>query len=633
MKHLQILIIGLLLCFCSALQAKDRVIAYPPFCARNNTAIEVSKVVMSDTATVLHIYAKYPPKNWIKIAKESYLKDNNGRTYQLRSGIGITPDKELWMPETGEAEFQLVFPPLAENATAIEFTEGEGVEGGFSIWGILLKGKKLPELILPQEAVVHKVNKTTELPEELPLKYGKTTVKGKLLDYRGDMMKQIVLYPSEPIIGYENAIKADIQSDGSFSVTFDVTGTTTISTSIYGKKILFFVETAQTTEVFINLREISRQQSSYHKDSKPYGIIAYINGPLAGIAEEWNQTGINFSLTEYYGTWMKDLENLDLASIKAHLLKESDRIQQNINKQPVSNATKQLLTSENEQRLIELLQSAPIILTQAYLQKNKLGSEAGEEYYLKLIKQLPKDYIPTSYYKNLNLPYAKLTPSYISTVNRSIYEKNKMPDLMGTGKGVFFDILNAAVIYKGIKDFQPLNDSIHLQMENLPLAYRQVLEQANNQLLLQIEANKKKSGFTVNKAGEVSNEDLFASIISKFRGKTLLVDFWATWCGPYRMANKQMVPMKEELKGKDIVYLYITGETSPLKTWENMIPDIHGEHFRVTAAQWKYLCESFKVDGIPTYLMIDRDGNIKYKETGFPGVDKIKEELLKVTDK
>lgn len=633
MKHLQILIIGLLLCFCSALQAKDRVIAYPPFCARNNTAIEVSKVVMSDTATVLHIYAKYPPKNWIKIAKESYLKDNNGRTYQLRSGIGITPDKELWMPETGEAEFQLVFPPLAENATAIEFTEGEGVEGGFSIWGILLKGKKLPELILPQEAVVHKVNKTTELPEELPLKYGKTTVKGKLLDYRGDMMKQIVLYPSEPIIGYENAIKADIQSDGSFSVTFDVTGTTTISTSIYGKKILFFVETAQTTEVFINLREISRQQSSYHKDSKPYGIIAYINGPLAGIAEEWNQTGINFSLTEYYGTWMKDLENLDLASIKAHLLKESDRIQQNINKQPVSNATKQLLTSENEQRLIELLQSAPIILTQAYLQKNKLGSEAGEEYYLKLIKQLPKDYIPTSYYKNLNLPYAKLTPSYISTVNRSIYEKNKMPDIMGTDKGAFFDILNAAAIYKGIKDFQPLNDSIHLQMENLPLTYRQVLEQANNQLLLQIEANKKKSGFTVNKAGEVSNEDLFASIISKFRGKTLLVDFWATWCGPCRMANKQMVPMKEELKGKDIVYLYITGETSPLKTWENMIPDIHGEHFRVTAAQWKYLCESFKVDGIPTYLMIDRDGNIKYKETGFPGVDKIKEELLKVTDK
>ena len=474
---------------------------------------------------------------------------------------------------------------------------------------------------------------TTELPEELPLKYGKTTVKGKLLDYRGDMMKQIVLYPSEPIIGYENEVKADIQSDGSFTTTFNVCGLTTVYTYASGDRVLFFVEPGQTTEVYLNLREVSRKQSKFHKDSKPYGIVAYINGPLAGIAEEWNQIDLKTSLTGNYDLLLKKAENMDVNSLKSYLLKRTALRQQEINKQPVSNATKQLLTSENEQSLIEALQMVPDILTQAYLQKNKLENEAGKEYYMKLIKQIPEDYIPASYYKNLNLPYAKLTPSYISTINRSIYEKNKMPDIMGTDKGAFFDILNAAAIYKGIKDFQPLNDSIHLQMENLPLTYRQVLEQANNQLLLQIEANKKKSGFTVNKAGEVSNEDLFASIISKFRGKTLLVDFWATWCGPCRMANKQMVPMKEELKGKNIVYLYITGETSPLKTWENMIPDIHGEHFRVTAAQWKYLCESFKVDGIPTYLMIDRDGNIKYKETGFPGVDKIKEELLKVTDK
>lgn len=49
--------------------------------------------------------------------------------------------------------------------------------------------------------------------------------------------------------------------------------------------------------------------------------------------------------------------------------------------------------------------------------------------------------------------------------------------------------------------------------------------------------------------------------------------------------------MKKELKDKDIIYLYITGETSPLGTWRNMIPDIHGEHFRVTDEQWSYLRE------------------------------------------
>ena len=93
-----------------------------------------------------------------------------------------------------------------------------------------------------------------------------------------------------------------------------------------------------------------------------------------------------------------------------------------------------------------------------------------------------------------------------------------------------------------------------------------------------------------------------------------------------------MLPLKKELKGKDIVYLYITGETSPLKTWENMIPDIHGEHFRLTDAQWSFLGDKFDIRGVPTYLIIDREGNVKHQKTGFPGVAQIKEELMKVYD-
>ena len=135
---------------------------------------------------MLHIYAKYRPKYWIQIAPDSYLTDNNGETYQLRSGIGIIPGKEFWMPESGEAEFQLVFPPLSDNATSFDFTEGEKVENGFSIWGIQLKSKKLPELALPQNAVVHKADPNAELPEPV-IQYGKAMLKGKLLDSRPNM--------------------------------------------------------------------------------------------------------------------------------------------------------------------------------------------------------------------------------------------------------------------------------------------------------------------------------------------------------------------------------------------------------------------------------------------------------------
>jgi thiol-disulfide isomerase/thioredoxin len=170
-------------------------------------------------------------------------------------------------------------------------------------------------------------------------------------------------------------------------------------------------------------------------------------------------------------------------------------------------------------------------------------------------------------------------------------------------------------------------------MKALPEACQQYLNEKNDALLATLEANKKKTGFRVNEAGEVADEDLFASIISKFDGKVRLVDFWATWCGPCRMANKEMIPMKEDLKDKDIVYIYITGETSPKGTWENMIPDIHGEHFRVTDKQWSYLCDKYGVEGVPTYIVVDTEGEIKYKSVGFPGVSKMKEELLKAAVK
>ena len=155
----------------------------------------------------------------------------------------------------------------------------------------------------------------------------------------------------------------------------------------------------------------------------------------------------------------------------------------------------------------------------------------------------------------------------------------------------------------------------------------------NDTLLKKIELNKQKTGYKINEIGKVTNEELFSTIISKFRGHVLLVDFWATWCGPCRMANKAMIPMKEELKDEDILYLYITGETSPKGTWENMIPDIHGEHFRVTNDQWAYLMSTFKIGGVPTYFVIDAEGNTTFKQTGFPGTDTMKKQLMKALKK
>lgn len=631
MKQILLLVAGLLMCLCSS-QAKNKVIEEPPFCVRNTTSIEVSKVTLSDTATVLSIYAKYRPKNWIKIASGSYLKDNNGETYLLRSGIGITPDKEFWMPESGEAEFQLVFPPLPASATSIDFTEGADVENGFSIWGIQLKGKKLPELVLPKDATVHAADKNAPLPEPL-LKYGNATLKGKLLDYRPGMAETFTINLAEAVKGYGTQVEINVQPDGSFSSNFPVMGTTAASLWLSGTSIRFFVEPEQTTELYINQRELSRRQSKFHRNGKAYGKPVYVAGPLAYVAQELSENTVETDLMANYTALVKEVEDMDVAAYKAHFLEKMAATQQQINKLPLSPATKELLVLESELSTIQVLNYASYLMTQAYLQKNKLPREEGRQYSMDLQKKLPEDFLPASLGQKLNVPQASLSVLHPISMTMTMYLKDKLIPVWGTDKGVFFDIANAAKYYRGIADFNPLTDEQKVALNSLPAAYKEMLEKANEELLAQIEANKKKSGFTINETGEVSNEDLFASIISKFRGKGLLVDFWATWCGPCRMANKVMVPMKEELKDKDIVYLYIAGENSPQKVWENMIANIHGEHYRVTGDQWKYLSDSFKIEGVPTYLIIDRHGDIKYKQTGFPGVAKIKEELLKVTDK
>ena len=90
-----------------------------------------------------------------------------------------------------------------------------------------------------------------------------------------------------------------------------------------------------------------------------------------------------------------------------------------------------------------------------------------------------------------------------------------------------------------------------------------------------------------------------------------------------------MTPLKDELKDKDIVYIYLASESSPVGTWENMIVGLKGEHYRLNEKQSRYLRNTFGVEGVPTYLIVDPEGDICWKQTGFPGAETMKAELLK----
>ena len=625
-------IIGLILCTVCTVQAKDIVIERPPFLAWSSNNIEVDKIVMSDTVTTVYVKAYYRPKYWIKIATGSFLKDNNGALYPIRKGVGITLDKEFWMPESGEAEFQLLFPPIPENVTSLDFSEGD-LDGAYKIWGIQLNEKNFRKTPLPKDAIIHKINKKAQLPTP-ELTYAKATLKGRVLDFKQDMPASGKLHLNDPVRWLNFAEEVNINEDGTFQVQTDVITVTPATLVFPFAQIPCLLAPGKEISIIINTAECTRQQSRLQKESKPYGKKAYYSGYLAELQQELTDNSIQTNLVSNPRETVNEVTGKDIDGVKNYFVEKRRDIHKQIEEAPLSLAAKEVLKANTDITTGIGIFMAKDILMRAHVASQKLNKEQTKEYYMNTKIEFPDNYFDVFKELVLNSPADLYAPEYAYGIGVFASRKDLLEQHLGTNQGILFQMAEACRYYRSIEDFTPLTAEQIAALEALPSpAYKEMLTALNGELLKKMELNKQKTGYKINEIGEVENEELFSAIISKFKGHVLLVDFWATWCGPCRMANKAMIPMKEELKDKDILYLYVAGENSPKGTWENMIPDVHGEHFRVTNDQWRYLMDKFKIQGVPTYFVIDRNGNTVYQQTGFPGADTMKKKLTEALNK
>lgn len=490
---------------------------------------------------------------------------------------------------------------------------------------------KLPKLKLPAEAT-ERTKKLTTLPTP-KIEKGKALLEGQILDFEPGMSSNFTIY-LRGAVNLEQKVDIKVNDNGQFSSEIPVITTTPATLYAGIEAIDFLLVPGEKTNLFINQREICRRQSKLHKDKKSNEANVYYGGYLAGPSGEIAKLNFKTNIDDDYPQFIKDLKDKNAEEVKAYILNKHKEKLRQIDALKATKACKEMLCCAVDASAASLLTFVPGIMQRVHITNYKLKDEQVNEYIKNNPVSLPDDFLNVLRdFPSLNTTRAMYVPLYMRLTGSPMF-RTAFSKALGTDKGIYFELSTVADVLNGINDFTPVTEEQLAKISALSTpVYLEAVKEKNDELLAKIEENKKKTGFTINEAGEVSNEDLFASIISKYRGHTLLVDFWATWCGPCRMANKAMIPMKEELKDRDIVYIYLTGETSPKGTWENMIPDIHGEHFRVTADQWSYLMNSFQIRGVPTYLLVDREGNITYKTTGFPGVDKMKSELLKVLNK
>ncbi len=605
-------------------QHGEKIIENPRWQAANARGFDITRITLTDTATVVNIDAYADPHLWIRWDTTTYLK-GDGKKYMIKRAEGIELCAEHFVPESGKDSFVFYFEPIDPSLKTIDLIEGD-YANYFKIWGIDLRGGKSVEMLSKQiPAEVRATDFTTATLPEPEFKNGMSSLRVKVIGYRPEMeyspdltVFSMIPHPKDTYLPTEVA-------SGEWLFELPVFGLTPARLQL--SRMMTFMdimlEPGADNTVWIDLAAWSNKVAP----DDPATTWAWSDGRYAAFDMVYANTPLPFgdyriSFNEPMLRRMVDVPKEELFPM---MKAKRDELLAEIETIGLSPTAKELLKYYLKSGYIENISQLGFQIAYQYARDNNIewGREVSE-------KMTPK-FTPDDYrvaYEGIDFddPYLIYGMWYYRAYDFMIHnpEARAASGVDGTRIADYLAVKEALQL----RGQTPTIDPADPDAEKKKAAWDQYIQSVfdrfdaiSDPFILDALALREQyleklkrdaaSAEGVNVREVPAELDTFEKIIAKYKGSPVLVDLWATWCGPCMMAMRDQRETKAKLMEEGVVFVYITGETSPKQTWETTIPDIKGEHYYLTDAQWRELYRKFNVDGIPFYIMVQRDGTYK----------------------
>lgn len=128
--------------------------------------------------------------------------------------------------------------------------------------------------------------------------------------------------------------------------------------------------------------------------------------------------------------------------------------------------------------------------------------------------------------------------------------------------------------------------------------------------------------------------------LESLKGQLVYVDVWATWCGPCKAQIPFLKQLEEKYREEDIAFVSLSiDQLKNISKWKDMIVDKELEGIQIIADKaWRSkFVTDYVIEGIPRFILIDKDGNLMDPMAPRPaiyvdGEMQLNEEIQKIFD-